>query len=244
MPGVQAETAYAVGREALPILSGAAPMRQWAPETTLDLSPQARLLLEQVYHDDPVFQQAAAEAFDLTTGDDMATDVSGKLADIDRLVDFTAARLRDATRIAAFSLSGWDTHKAQAKALPRALQRLERVVLRMQDQLGPQVWGKTTLIAMTEFGRTARENGSGGTDHGTGGTMLLAGGSLRGGRVFGRWPGLGEGDLYQGRDLMPTSDVREWAAWALRSGFGIERGLLERAIFPGLVMGDDPALLL
>ena len=63
MPGVQDETAYAVGREALPILSGAAPMRQWAPETTLDLSPQARLLLEQVYHDDPVFQQAAAEAF-------------------------------------------------------------------------------------------------------------------------------------------------------------------------------------
>lgn len=244
MPGVQAETAYAVGREALPILSGAADVRQWAPETTLDLSPQARLLLEQVYHDDPVFQQAAAEAFDLTTGGDMASDVSGKLADIDRLVDFTAARLRDATRIAAFSLSGWDTHKAQAKALPRALQRLERVVLRMQEQLGPQVWGKTTLIAMTEFGRTARENGSGGTDHGTGGTMLLAGGALRGGRVFGRWPGLGEGDLYQGRDLMPTSDVREWAAWALRSGFGIERGLLESAIFPGLTMGDDPGLLL
>ena len=99
--------------------------------------------------------------------------------------------------------------EGEAKALPRALQRLERVVLRMQEQLGPQVWGKTTLIAMTEFGRTARENGSGGTDHGTGGTMLLAGGSLRGGRVFGRWPGLGEGDLYQGRDLMPTSDVRD-----------------------------------
>lgn len=244
MPDVQAETAYAVGREALPILSGAAAVRQWAPETTLDLSPQARLLLEQVYHDDPVFQQAAAEAFDLTAGGDMGAEVSGKLADIDRLVDFTATRLRDATRIAAFSLSGWDTHKAQGKALPRALQRLERVVLRMQEQLGPQVWGKTTLIAMTEFGRTARENGSGGTDHGTGGTMLLAGGALRGGRVLGRWPGLGEGDLYQGRDLMPTSDVREWAAWALRSGFGIDRSLLESAIFPGLRMGDDPALLL
>lgn len=244
MPGVQAETAYAVGREALPILSGAADVRQWAPETTLDLSPQARLLLEQVYHDDPIFQQAAVEAFELTASGGMGAEASGKLADIDRLVDFTAARLRDATRIVAFSLSGWDTHKAQAKALPRALQRLERVVLRMQEQLGPQVWGKTTLIAMTEFGRTARENGSGGTDHGTGGTMLLAGGSLRGGRVFGRWPGLGESDLYQGRDLMPTSDVREWAAWALRSGFGIDRALLESAIFPGLRMGDDPALLL
>ncbi len=64
---------------------------------------------------------------------------------------------------------------------------------------------------MTEFGRTAAENGSGGTDHGTGGVMLAAGGAVRGGRVFGDWPGLEEAALYQRRDLMPTSDLRGWA---------------------------------
>jgi uncharacterized protein (DUF1501 family) len=65
-----------------------------------------------------------------------------------------------------------------------------------------------------------------------------------GGRVHGVWPGLAEADLYDRRDLMPTGDVRAYAAWAMRSAFGIERGVLESAIFPGLEMGDDPGLLL
>lgn len=114
----------------------------------------------------------------------------------------------------------------------------------MQSQLGPQTWGRTTLIAMTEFGRTARQNGSGGTDHGTGGAMILAGGALRGGSVLGNWPGLAEAALYDRRDLMPTSDVRAWAAWAMRGMFGLQRSVLEGAVFPGLDMGDDPKLIL
>jgi uncharacterized protein (DUF1501 family) len=97
---------------------------------------------------------------------------------------------------------------------------------------------------MTEFGRTVRENGSRGTDHGTGGAMLMAGGAIRGGRVFGDWPGLGERDLYEGRDLMPTADVRAYAGWAMRGLFGLPAATLEGAVFPGLDLPGDPGLLL
>jgi uncharacterized protein (DUF1501 family) len=258
-PGVQAETAYAVGQEAEPLLAGLAPVRNWAPDTRLTLSPQAELLLEHIYHDDPLFQGAAVEAIELTSGakdiapaETMAADgmagadagVAIRLNSVAALADFAAGRLREETRIAAFSLSGWDTHRSQEGTINKSLARLERVILQMRDSLGPEVWGKTTLMAMTEFGRTARENGSAGTDHGTAGAIVMAGGAIKGGRVYGRWPGLGEGDLFEERDLLPTSDVREWAAWAMRGLYGIDQGVLERVIFPGLQMGDDPRLIL
>ncbi|MDZ4095296.1 MAG: DUF1501 domain-containing protein [Paracoccaceae bacterium] len=250
IPGLQAETAYAVGREALPLLDGAAPVRNWLPDLKLDLSPQSRLLLEQIYHDDALFRDAGQEAMDLAAelakarpGPSAVASPGGKAAQVDKLADFAAGRLRDATRIAAFSLSGWDTHRAQAGSVPPSFQRLERMILRLRDQLGP-VWGKTTVLAMTEFGRTARENGSRGTDHGTGGVLVMAGGAIRGGRVLGRWPGLDEAALYDRRDLMPTSDVRAWAAWAMRGLYGFDQAVLEASIFPGLQMGDDPGLIL
>ena len=248
--GLTSETAYAIGREAMPLLAGAAAVRNWAPETTLLLSPQARLLFERVYHDDPLFQQAALEAMELADAGDLnaapARKVKGgvKVDDVERLVDYAAGRLRQDTRIAAFSLSGWDSHRGQAAGLPKALTRLQHAILRLQVGLGQEIWGKTMLLAMTEFGRTARENGTAGTDHGTGGAMLLAGGALRGGKVYGQWPGLAEADLYARRDLMPTSDVRDWAAQTLRGLYGLDRAVLENTIFPGLQMGADSGLLL
>ena len=74
--------------------------------------------------------------------------------------------------------------------------------------------------------------------------MVLAGGALAGGRVVGDWPGLARADLYDGRDLMPTRDVRAHAAWLMRGLFGLERSVLEQSVFPGLDLGDDPGLLL
>ena len=97
---------------------------------------------------------------------------------------------------------------------------------------------------MTEFGRTARENGTGGTDHGTGGLMVLSGGAIRGGKVYGQWPGLDEAALFDRRDLMPTGDVRAPAAWILRAMTGVDRSILQRDVFPGLALGEDPNLLL
>jgi uncharacterized protein (DUF1501 family) len=252
VPGLRAETAFAIGREAIPILEGRAEVRNWTPGMTFDLPSQSQLLLDHIYHDDPLFRAATTEALALGVSMDAARMMEGqtppvsdnrRLREMDRLVDFAADRLAEATRIAAFSLSGWDTHRNQAGAISGPMRQLERIVLRMADRLGPPVWDKTLLLAMTEFGRTVRENGSNGTDHGTGGAMLMAGGALRGGRVMGQWPGLAAADLYQGRDLMPTSDVRAWAAWAMRGLYGIDAGVLERSIFPGLHMGDNPGLL-
>jgi uncharacterized protein (DUF1501 family) len=258
VPGLRADTAYAVGREALPLLAGDGPSRSWTPEVQLALSAQSQLLLEHIYHEDALFRDSGAEAVALSEALSLAQMDAPEPAapeaagmgddkphpDIDRLVDFAALRLRAETRIAAFSLNGWDTHRGQRSALNRPLSRLQRVVLRLRAQAGAEVWGRTVLIAMTEFGRTVRENGSGGTDHGTGGAMLLAGGALRGGQVLGAWPGLAEADLYAGRDLMPTSDVRSWAAWVMRGLYGLDRSVLEGAVFPGLDMGTRPALIL
>ncbi|MFN6978927.1 MAG: DUF1501 domain-containing protein, partial [Gemmobacter sp.] len=264
MPGLTSETAFAIGREAMPVLSGAAPFTAWAPDTALRLGPQGQRLLELIYHDDPLFRDAAADALLLSQSEAaaiagmdedadpeapaMAPMVSSApeaaLAEIDRFAAFAAERLRGPTRIAALSLSGWDTHLGQVNAIVRPLARLERLILRLRADLGPAVWGRTALLAVTEFGRTARENGTGGTDHGTGGVTMMAGGALRGGRVFGRWPGLEDSALYAGRDLMPTTDVRAVAAWAMRGLYGFDRALLERSVFPGLDMGDDPGIVL
>ena len=255
VPGVEARTAFAVGREDLLLLSGDAPVANWAPETRLALSPQAERLLSLLYEGDPLFHAAAAEAIDLTgamaaapplaemMGDGAEADAmagmmagpgggaTGHLA----LAEFTAQQLRGDSRIAAFSLNGWDTHRNQQGALPRALDRLADVLRALELGLGP-VWGRTAVLAMTEFGRTARLNGTGGTDHGTGGAMVMAGGALRGGRVHTAWPGLTEADLYDRRDLMPTEDVRAYAAATMQGLFGLDRAVLEGAVFPGLDM--------
>ena len=73
--------------------------------------------------------------------------------------------------------------------------------------------------------------------------MILAGGAIRGGQIYGRWPGLAEADLFDRRDLMPTGDVRAYAAWILRAATGLDRAVLEATVFPGLDMGADPGLL-
>lgn len=252
VPGLSAETAYAVGRDALPLLEGVAPARNWSPDVRLRLSPATERLLEAVYHDDPLFRDASEQAMDLAADIDLDTMTEAnpgmaagvRLGNVEKLADFAVERLRGETRIAAFSQTGWDTHANQANLLRTALSQLERTILRLREGLGEEIWGKTTLITLTEFGRTARENGTKGTDHGTGGLSILAGGAVRGGRLFGPWPGIGEADLYAGRDLMPTTDIRSWAAWTMAGLYGFDRSLLETKIFPGLDMGDNPRILL
>ena len=267
VPGLVAETAFAVGRESLPLLQGRAPSMSWTPEVHLALSAQSRLLLDHVWHDDDLFRESGLEAMQLAAEataasaavatDDGDADMSmlaasdappvlppaPAMATVDGLIDFAVSRLQGETRIAAFSQSGWDTHRNQGGTLRGPLSQLERSVLRLSQGLGPAVWGKTILLAMTEFGRTVAENGTKGTDHGTGGVMLMAGGALKGASVMGRWPGLAEADLYDRRDLMPTSDVRGWAAWAMHHLYGLDRQVLEAAVFPGLDMGGDPGFV-
>lgn len=256
MPGVDARTAFAVGRERMRILDGPAPMTQWAPGTELDLSPQSRLLLGNLFAADPLFAEAGQTALEMTGAelpdDEMDEDaMMGGMAegqapaagDAGALAAYVADQLRGPTRIASFSLSGWDTHRGQSRVILPALGRLQSAILALRAGLGPD-WSRTTVLAMTEFGRTMRENGSAGTDHGTGGAMLLAGGTLRGGRMIGGWPGLAEADLYAGRDLMPMRDIRAYAGWAMHDLFGFAASEVEGVVFPGLDLGDSPRLFL
>ena len=259
VPGLQAETAYAIGVEQMAILTGNAPAARWSPGTRLRLSEQAQRLLDVVYHDDPLFQQASAQAIaiaaqvtaDAATDDAMTETMAADpmmAAVNDRgvssnLAKFAAARLRGTTRIASFSINGWDSHLNQVNQLGRALGELSDVILTLRAGLGP-VWNQTAVLCLTEFGRTARENGTVGTDHGTGGAMLFAGGAMKGGQVLGRWPGLSQQALFENRDLMPTQDVRAMAGWVMRGLLGVDRSAIEGSIFPGLDLGDDPGLLL
>lgn len=248
MPGVESETAYAFGLDAAPVLAGPAPAHLWSPDLRLALSPQAERLLTQLYHEDPLFRDTASEALALaalseSTGRAMGGGAGAPYPVVTALADFAAGRLRGETRIAAFSLGGWDTHRGQGAALAASLGRLQHLILRLKAQMGPEVWGQTLLMAMTEFGRTARENGTRGTDHGTGGLMILAGGALRGGRIYGDWPGLSEADLYDRRDLLPTSDLRLWLARGLRGLYGVDSAALGQTVFPGLDFSTGEGLL-
>jgi uncharacterized protein (DUF1501 family) len=242
VPGITAETAWAIGTEHLLVMSGAAPFSRWSPETQLALSPQARLLLEAVYAGDPLFHAAAEGAFRIVDDLDGAGEVGSGGSPSLRLAAFAAQRLKGEARIASFSLGGWDTHANQEGGLTRALGNLTGAILALKEGLGSD-WGQTAVFCVTEFGRTARENGTRGTDHGTGGAILLAGGALRGGQVLADWPGLGDAALYADRDLMPTRDLRAHVAWVMRGLYGLPRDVLEGAVFPGLDMGSDPGLV-
>ncbi|NDW53294.1 DUF1501 domain-containing protein [Aliiroseovarius sp. PrR006] len=252
MPDTRLRTALAVGREDLLILSGDAATSGWSPDVTLPLTEASRLLMARVYEHDPLFSAALDEAVGLTNtlhpelllnGDDAASDPADIMSNammmakdhdgINSVASFTAEMLKQDTRIASFSIGGWDTHVAQPGNFKRALGTLQDAIMTLKADLGA-TWGKTTVLAMTEFGRTVRQNGSKGTDHGTGGTVIVAGGAVRGGKIYGDWPGLAEEDLYNRRDLMPTADIRLYAAAAMRGLFNATPSEIEGTIFPGL----------
>ena len=137
----------------------------------------------------------------------------------------------DAPDAAMLEMGGWDTHNNQLPRLNRQLSDLDQGMKALKQSLGP-VWKKTLVVIATEFGRTVRANGTKGTDHGTGSALFLAGGAVKGGKVMGDWPGLSTQDLYQGRDLQPTSDVRSWIGGALAGHWGLSEAQLA-AVLPG-----------
>ncbi|MBO9478969.1 DUF1501 domain-containing protein [Shimia sp. R11_0] len=266
MPGGEMVTAYAIGADPMLLSRGAAEVESWSPDVNFVLSSQGARLMQLTMERDPDMAGSLAQAFALASdapgGGVIEVDDAGMMGGVNemmaaqmtakgksagrthqRVASFAAAQLREEARVACFSLGGYDTHARQAKTLQRPLERLSDSLLTLKSELGAEVWGKTTVLAMTEFGRTVAENGSKGTDHGTGGSMILAGGALRGGRLLGQWPGLAEEDLFERRDLMPTDDVRRYAGWAIRESFGLSRHTLETAVFPGMSLGDSPALL-
>jgi len=119
-------------------------------------------------------------------------------------------RVEDRLQLAFLSLGGWDTHASQGGSqghLAKHLQPLGAGLALLAQQLGPEL-DRTVIVVVSEFGRTARENRSGGTDHGHGNVMWLLGGPVNGGKVYGDWPTLQDAALHENRDLAVTSDFR------------------------------------
>ncbi|MGH8210311.1 MAG: DUF1501 domain-containing protein, partial [Steroidobacteraceae bacterium] len=153
-----------------------------------------------------------------------------------QVIHATAEFLRrdDGPKVAVFDTTGWDTHANEGSAqgqLAGRLAALDAGLRTLKEQLGP-VWGETAVLLATEFGRTAAINGTRGTDHGTAAAAFLIGGAVRGGRVIADWPGLSERALYQGRDLMPTLDLRSVLKGVMEDHLHVPGRALDTTVFP------------
>jgi uncharacterized protein (DUF1501 family) len=138
-------------------------------------------------------------------------------------------------RVGALAFDGWDTHADEGAAhgrLAALLGALDGAFGAIEAGMG-EAWKETVVAVVTEFGRTARINGTDGTDHGTATVALLAGGAMKGGRVFADWPGIKDGALYQGRDLKPTTDLRAVMKGILRDHLRADERALASTVFPG-----------
>jgi uncharacterized protein (DUF1501 family) len=141
----------------------------------------------------------------------------------------------DGPRVGALALDGWDTHFNEGIAqgrLAQLLGALDEALAAIKANMGP-AWRETVVALATEFGRTARINGTDGTDHGTATIALLVGGALKGGRVIADWPGLKPANLYQERDLKPTTDLRAVLKGILRDHLRADERALAQTVFPG-----------
>jgi len=138
-------------------------------------------------------------------------------------------------RLAFAALGGWDTHVNQGNdqgQLAGHLKPLGDGLAALSKGLGPD-WNDTVVVVISEFGRTVRENGNRGTDHGHGNAIWLLGGTVNGGKVYGDWPGLADAQLYQNRDLAITTDYRHVLAMVLERHLRLPDAAMAK-IFPGM----------
>lgn len=135
-------------------------------------------------------------------------------------------------RIAALTLSAWDTHEGQVNGLSRDLVALDQGLGDLETVMGA-AWDQTVVVCVTEFGRTVRVNGTNGTDHGVGTIAFLAGGAVEGNKIHTQnWAGLAPNDLQDGRDLRATIDTRALFKGVLQEHLGLANDLLSRNVFP------------
>jgi uncharacterized protein (DUF1501 family) len=228
--------ALAVGVSVPLLLRGPAQVANWAPHGFAQPAPELYATIAALNQTDPVTGPAIAEglrARSFSASVMQADDVPAGRNAFPALARAAGEMLAaaDGPRIAALEIGGWDTHTAQASRLNLPLKQLDGGLVALKTALGP-AWAQTAVLVMTEFGRTARVNGTKGTDHGTGTVAFLAGGAIAGGRVKATWPGLGEGQLFENRDLAPTTDLRSVAKGLLGAHLGLDDAALGR-VFPG-----------
>ena len=235
MSGRRAGIAIAAG---MPLsLTGAFEVESWSP-TKLGVVDDAFLeRLAVLYRSDAALQgrfEAALQQQNLV-GEEPMSGGNARRGGITPLMQAAARILRQeqGPNIAAMEFSGWDTHANQGMAggaLDRLLGQLAEGLVTFRTEMGP-AWQTTSVVVMTDFGRTARPNGTRGTDHGTAGAGFILGPRLSRAHVIADWPGLAEGALYEGRDLKPTLDTRAALKTVLAGTFDLTASQLER-VFP------------
>ncbi|TPN36615.1 DUF1501 domain-containing protein [Mesorhizobium sp. B2-3-3] len=236
----------AVGPSTPLVIRGAAPVLGWAPQSLpAPAGDLAARVLDLYQHRDPVLAVALQKGLDadrMALDDQMVAKAIKPKGGLDSAASMRqaaqgAAKLiaaDDGPRVAALAFDGWDTHVNEGGATGRLatlLGGLDGAFEEFEKGLGER-WKDTAIVAITEFGRTARINGTVGTDHGTGTVVLLAGGAIKGGRVIADWPGLKPAQLHEQRDLAPTSDVRAVLKGLLADQFGLSAAVLGYKVFP------------
>jgi uncharacterized protein (DUF1501 family) len=237
---------FAVGPVTPLVVRGPAPVLSWSPQRVMPASEDTvqRLLalyrdcdakLAGVIEDNSKFASAMAQP---GTGQKPGAPGPGQVRAYFSEAAGTAAKFLaqpDGPRVGALALDGWDTHFNEGIAqgrLSQLLGALDEALAAIKANMGA-AWRETVVVLATEFGRTARINGTEGTDHGTATVALLAGGALKGGRVIADWPGLKPADLYQDRDLKPTTDLRAVLKGVLRDHLRADEKALAQTVFPG-----------
>ena len=218
-------------------MTGTYEVQTWSP-TQLGVVDDAYLQrLGALYRTDQALYgkfEAAVQQQD-TVGEEPMARGNARRGGVGSIMQAAARILRqdDGPNIAAMEFSGWDTHANQGLAggaLDRLLGQLAEGLMTFRTDMGP-AWSNTTVVVMTEFGRTARANGTRGTDHGTAGAGFIMGPKVAKSAVFTDWPGLDDRSLFEGRDLKPTLDVRAVLKAAIAGTFDLSRPQLDR-VFP------------
>jgi len=232
--------AMAIGVAVPLLLRGSARVGNWAPHgivtPNLDLYTQIAALNEADHVTGPAIAEGLRErGFTSEVLTDDSTEPAANRYAFPALARAGGEMLRatDGPRIAALEIGGWDTHVAQVPRLTRVLKDLDDGLAGLKQGLGP-AWQQTAVLVMTEFGRTARVNGTKGTDHGTGTVAFVLGGAVAGGRVVANWPGLRAGQLLENRDLAPTTDLRSIAKGLLTHHLRLSPPALDQ-VFPDSV---------
>jgi len=245
--------ALAVGPVTPLIVRGAAPVMSWTPARLPPAADDTLLRLAELYrHTDPQLARVLEERMGLAAiakagGVSMAPE-KGKLqpgpgAQVRAYFAEAAGAAAkfmarpDGPRVGALAFDGWDTHQDEGAVggrLALLLAALDGALAAIEKEMGP-AWRETVVTVVTEFGRTARINGTEGTDHGTATVALLVGGALKGGRVIADWPGVKETSLYEARDLRPTTDLRAVIKGVLRDHLRVTDTALAAKVFPDSV---------
>jgi uncharacterized protein (DUF1501 family) len=236
------EAAIALAQNTPLVLRGNNSVTSWAPSRLPDADDNTLARLQRLYADDEFFAtrlQQALRSQDIAGVDGRMGESRQRGNDAKQFADLLQSAARflttpDGPSIAVIELGGWDTHANQGAAsgaLANRLATLDSGLGKLRAGLGDS-WRQTVVAVVTEFGRTVHVNGTRGTDHGTGTAALLVGGAVNGGKILSDWPGLGKSDLYAGRDLRPTTDIRSVFKGILSDHLLLSSTLIENHVFP------------